>query len=351
MSHQGRRSHDVVGIGNAIVDVLSHVEDRFLVEHRVDKGAMQLVDLNRAEQLDGLFQSRTEASGGSVANTIAGLAMLGGKGGYIGKVCDDRLGDVFASNLAELGVTYRTPRQPAGTTMATGRSMVMVTPDGERTMNTFLGAAELLTTGDMDERMVADSRWIYLEGYRLDAPEGMAGFRKAIESCRRSGGSVALTLADQYCVSRNLAAFTELINLGVDLLLSNFSELQSMFDPGDPQRALDKAAGRIPLVACTRSEKGAIIASGETRVEVNALPTTVVDSTGAGDMFAAGFLHGMTRGASLQDCGSMGCAAASAVVSQIGPRPQSDLRRLFGDLDLVRDCHPGNSNGNRDAGG
>ncbi len=337
MSHQDHRTLDVVGIGNAIVDVLCHVDDRLLVEHQVEKGAMQLVDMDRAAQLGGLLQSRTEASGGSVANTIAGLAMLGGGGGYIGKVCDDRLGDVFASNLAELGISYRTPREPSGTSMATGCSMIMVTPDGERTMNTYLGAAEMLAAGDMDEGMIADSRWIYLEGYRLDGPEGLAGFRKAIGTCRRSGGSVALTLADQHCVTRNFAAFSELIDDGIDLLLGNTGELQSMFDPGDPERALDLAADRVPLVACTRSAQGAIIAAGESRVVADAVPATLVDSTGAGDLFAAGFLYGLTRGASLQDCGNMGCAAASAVVSHIGPRPQSDLRALFADLGLIGD--------------
>ncbi len=337
MTRMQVKTLDVVGVGNALVDVLAHVEDGFLSEHGVMKGIMHLIDHERASMLYGLLSEKTEVSGGSAANTVAGVAMLGGSAGFIGKVCADPFGSVFAADLARLGVKFATPRAPEASEFETGRSTVMISPDGERTMNTYLGAAEFLSSSDIDPEVICSARWIFLEGFRLDGSDSVEAFRKAVTLCHDAVGSVALTLSDPFCVERNRNAFGELINGGVELLLCNREELTSMYEVDDVESALELAAGEVPIVACTMSENGAIIAEGKKRFRVGAYPADVVDVTGAGDLFAAGFLHALVSGADLESAGQMGCAAASEVISHVGARPQRDLRAYFRELGLGQD--------------
>ena len=265
---------------------------------------------------------------------IAGIALLGGATGYVGKVCDDHLGGVFADGLARLGISFSTPKLPAEDQLETGRSMVLISPDGERTMNTYLGAAEFLSPSDIDSSMMSRANWIYLEGYRLDGPDSAEAFRKAVRLCHGAGGSVALTLSDPFCVDRHREAFRELISGGIELLVCNRDELVSMYRTGGLEEALDLAASDVPLVACTASEKGAVIAEGKSRIRVDAFPAEIVDATGAGDLFAAGLIHGLVSGRDLKSAGMMGCAAAAEVISHVGARPQVDLRKHFSQLGL-----------------
>ncbi len=325
---------DVVGIGNALVDVMSHVRDETLSELGIAKGIMHLIDLERATMFHDLLKDRTEVSGGSAANTIAGIAMLGGRAGYIGKVCDDQLGSVFSAGLAQLGIAFKTPALSVESGIESGRSMVLISPNGERTMNTYLGAAEFLSPSDIDSDMISGAHWIYLEGYRFDGPDSVEAFRKAVKLCHDSGGKVALTLSDPFCVNRNRHAFRELISGGIELLVCNRDELISMYGAGDLSGALDLAAAEVPLVACTASEHGAIIAEGKSRIQIAAFPAKIVDATGAGDLFAAGLLHGLVAGRDLESAGMMGCAAAAEIISHLGARPQMDLREHFTDLGL-----------------
>ena len=325
---------DVVGVGNALVDVLSHVDEDFLGANGVQKGVMQLIGSERAIDLYARMGRSDRACGGSTANSIASLARLGVRTGYIGKIKDDELGRVFAEDFARLGVAYSTPSAPGSAPYGTGRCLVLVTPDGERSMNTYLGAAEFLSWEDFSEDMIASARWIYLEGYRFDGPQGQDAFHRAVRCCRRSGGKAALTLSDPICVSRHRPAFRSLIDEGIDLLFCNRAELMSLYQTGTIDKALSEAAREVDIVACTLSEEGAVVASGDSRAEVPAPPVELVDATGAGDLFAAGFLFGLIHGRELSDCARLGCAAAAEVISHIGARPVSDLGQLFHSLEL-----------------
>ena len=319
----------MVGVGNALVDVLAHVDDRFLIEHSVAKGVMQLIGSDLAADLYSRMRRPSQVSGGSTANTAAGIALLGGSAGFIGKVKDDALGKVFAEDLAGLGVAYATPAAPASAPYETGRSLILVTPDGERSMNTYLGAAEFLTWRDFDVRMIESARWIYLEGYRFDGPDSQEAFRLAAQRSHRAGGKVAVTLADAFCVERNRTEFRGLIEDGIELLFCNRSELLSLYQTDDLDRALAAAASQVETVVCTLAAEGAIVASGARRIKVAAKPAGIVDATGAGDQFAAGFFYGLTGGAGLEAAAQMGCAVASEVISHIGARPVGDLGALL----------------------
>lgn len=323
------KSFNVVGIGNAMVDVLAHADDSFLAEHGIERGIMQLIDMDRAVSLYDKIGPAQEISGGSAANTIAGIAHLGGKTAYVGKVKDDQLGAIFAHDLRAQGATYETPRAPKTESAETGRCIVLVAPDGERSMNTYLGVTEFLTPDDIDTAQIADAEWIYLEGYRFDGPDSHAAFAKAIAACKGAGGKVSLTLSDPFCVSRHKDAFADLIRDHADLLFANEHELAAMYPADDLAASLTLAAAECDVVACTAGAHGAFIAQGEQRWHVPAIQTKIVDATGAGDLFASGFLYGITHGASLQDCGRMGCIAASEVISHIGARPEADLKALF----------------------
>ena len=323
-----RRFH-VVGIGNAMVDILAHVEERTLVESGVRRGIMQLIDMERAAALYARIDPTHEVSGGSAANTIVGLARLGDRTAYVGKVKDDAFGAKFARDLRAHGVVYETPLAAADTQDKTGRCIVLVTPDGERSMNTYLGVTEHLTPDDVDTAQIAASEWIYLEGYRFDGAQSKAAFAKAIKAIDAGGGKVALTLSDPFCVERHKSTFASLIRAHVDLLFANEHELQAMYPASTLAGTIDIAAGAAKTVVCTRGADGAVVAHGAARWHVPALSARVVDVTGAGDLFAAGFLHGVNHGASLEECARMGCVAAAETIGCVGAHPQGDLGAVF----------------------
>ncbi|MFD1911576.1 adenosine kinase [Halodurantibacterium flavum] len=323
------KKYQLVGIGNAMVDVLARADDAFLAEAGVQKGIMQLIDMERAVDLYSRIGPAREISGGSAANSIAGFAQLGGRTAYVGKVKDDQLGAIFAHDLRAQGADYDTPLAPADAMQETGRCLVIVTPDGERSMNTYLGVTEFLSSSDIFESQMADAEWIYLEGYRFDGPESHAAFEKAILACKGAGGRVSLTLSDPFCVDRHRAAFRRMIRDDVDLLFANRAEILSLYEVEDFDTALTMAAADTAMVACTESEKGAHVLAGGERWHVPAIPTRIVDATGAGDLFAGAFLWGLANGHDLPACGRMGCIAASEVISHLGARPEADLRALF----------------------
>ena len=329
------KSFQIVGVGNAMVDVLSRAEEAFLTEAGIEKGVMQLIDMDRAVDLYGRIGPAKEISGGSAANTIAGIAHLGGRTAYVGKVKDDQLGAIFAHDLRAIGASYETTLAPKDSDAETGRCIVVVTPDGERSMSTYLGWSEHLGPDDIDPDLMADAEWIYLEGYRFDGPASHAAFAKAINACKGAGGRVSVTLSDPFCVERHRDAFRVMIREDVDLLFCNRAELMSMYQTGDFDSALAAAANDVAIVACTDSENGAHILSEGQRWHAPAVPTDIVDATGAGDLFAGALLWGLAEGRDLETCGRMGCVAASEVISHIGARPEADLRALFKSHGLI----------------
>lgn len=323
------KKFQVVGIGNAMVDVLARAEDAFLAEAGVQKGIMQLIDMDRAVDLYSRVGPAKEISGGSAANTIAGIAHLGGRTAYVGKVKDDQLGAIFAHDLRAQGAVYETALAPKSEEAETGRCIVIVTPDGERSMNTYLGVTEFLASDDIDTEQMAQADWIYLEGYRFDGPESHAAFAKAIDACKGAGGRVSITLSDPFCIERHRAAFRDMVRDHVDLLFCNRAEMLSMYQTEDFDNALAQAAFDVAIVACTDSEHGVHILADGQRWHVPAVPTDIVDATGAGDLFAGAFLWGLSNGHDLEVCGKMGNLAASEVISHIGARPEADLKAIF----------------------
>jgi len=329
------KTYQVVGIGNAMVDVLTREEDGFLSEAGIEKGIMQLIDMERAVELYGKVGPAEEISGGSAANTIAGIAHLGGRTAYVGKVKDDQLGAIFAHDLRGQGADYSTVMAPKDAEAETGRCIVIVTPDGERSMNTYLGVTEFLEPSDIDPGLMAQAEWIYLEGYRFDGPDSHAAFAKAINACKPHGGKVSLTLSDPFCVERHRDAFRLMIREDVDLLFANRAEVMSMYQTDDFAAARAAAAAEIEIAVCTDSENGVYVLSGGEEIHVPAVPTKIVDATGAGDLFAGAFLWGVSEGHPLEVCARMGNVAASEVISHIGARAQSDLKVLFGKHGLL----------------
>ena len=323
------KKYQVVGIGNAMVDVLAHCDDGFLAENGIEKGIMQLTDLARGVALYALVGPAQEISGGSCANSIAGIAHLGGRTAYVGKVKDDQLGAIFAHDLRAQGAVYETALAPRDHAAETGRCIVLVTPDGERSMNTYLGVTEFLSPADIDEAMMADAEWVFLEGYRFDGPDSHEAFAKAIKACKAAGGKVSITLSDPFCIERHRAAFAAMLKDHVDLLFANRAEILSMYQTGDLDVALDMAADEIETVVCTDGAAGAFVVSGGNKCHVPAVSTKVVDATGAGDLFAGTFLWGLVEGHDLETCARMGCIAGSEVISHIGARAQTDLKSLF----------------------
>lgn len=318
---------DVLGIGNAIVDVLSRADDAFLEARDIAKGAMQLIDEAQAASLYSEMGPGVEISGGSAANTIAGLASFGGRGAFVGKVRDDQLGDVFAHDIRSIGVEFETA--PATEGASTARCLVLVTPDGERTLNTFLGASSGLGPQDVDEDQIARSSITYLEGYLWDPPQAKEAFLKAARTARKAGRDVALTLSDPFCVERHRDEFLDLVRNEVNIVFANEAEIKSLYQVERFDDALQAAKQDCGLVALTRSEAGCVIADGDEVHVVEAAPVAkVVDTTGAGDLFAAGFLFGLTRGKGLADCGRLGALAAAEVISHVGARPETGLADL-----------------------
>ncbi|MGE0212932.1 MAG: adenosine kinase [Parvibaculaceae bacterium] len=326
--------YDVLAIGNAIVDVLARVEDGLLEAQSLTKGSMRLIDEAEADRLYGAMGPAVEVSGGSAANTIAGLASFGGRGAFIGKVRDDQLGHVFAHDIRAEGVAFTTPSATEGPT--TARCLILVTPDGQRTMNTFLGASSGLSPADIDGRLVADAGVTYLEGYLWDPPLAKEAFVKAAQAARGAGRKVALTLSDSFCVDRHRQSFLDLIRSDVDMLFANEAEIGSLYQVKSFDQALAKVRSDCRLAVLTRSEKGCVVVDGEALHEVPAVPgVTVVDTTGAGDLFASGFLAGYARGAPLRRAAELGVLAAAEVISHLGARPQTRLDALVRKKGLV----------------
>jgi len=318
---------DVAGIGNAIVDILARTDDGFLDRHGLDKGSMRLIDEDQAHALYGEMGPAVEISGGSAANTIAGIASFGGSAAFIGKVRDDQLGEVFAHDIRSLGVAFDTAPAVAGP--STARCMVLVTPDGERTLNTYLGASVGLGPEDVNADLIAGARVTYLEGYLWDPAAAKEAFVKAARLAHGADRIVALTLSDAFCVDRHRAEFRQLVASEVDLLFANESEITSLYQVTDFDAALQAVRHDCNLAVLTRSEKGCVIVGGAEVHVVDAHQVNqVVDSTGAGDLFAAGFLYGLTRDRPLVDCGRLGALAAAEVISHIGARPQVALDAL-----------------------
>ena len=321
-------STDVLGIGNAIVDVIARTEDDFLVRHQMNKGSMTLIDEPRAEAIYASMGPAIEISGGSAANTIAGVASFGARGAFVGKVKDDTLGKAFSQNIRATGVTFTTPLATDGP--STARCYVLVTPDGERTMNTYLGAAQNLSPADLDEKQIAAAGIIYLEGYLWDPPKAKDAFRKAAEIAHRADRNVALTLSDSFCVDRYRDEFLNLMRTGqVDLVFANESELRSLYQTADFDSALAAVRDDVKLAVVTRSEKGCVVVSRAANEAVRAAPIDkFVDATGAGDLFAAGFMVGLARGKDYRTAAQLGALAAAEVIQHLGARPETSLKDL-----------------------
>lgn len=320
-------SLNLLAIGNAIVDVLARVDNDFIDAHGMAKGSMALVDGGRAEAIYAAMGETTEMSGGSAANTAAGFAALGGLVQFIGRVRNDSLGDSFTRDIRALGVHYDTLAATEGA--STARCMILVTPDGQRTMNTYLGASIDLAPEDVDAAAVARADISYLEGYLWDQPKAKDAMRKAMRLAHDSGRKVAMTLSDSFCVDRHREEFRHLVEHHIDILFANEAEIMSLYQTGDFDAALQHVRGHVDVAALTRSEKGSVILSGEEVHIIDAVPgVTVLDTTGAGDLYAAGFLYGFTHNFDLHACGRLGSLCAAEVIAQIGPRPQKALRPL-----------------------
>ena len=313
-------SLDALTIGNALVDVLATVDEGFLVHENIVKGSMNLVDIKRSKHLHSLVNSRTEMSGGSAANTAYGLASLGGKAGFIGKISADRLGDSFSHDLDSVGVKFF----PGVTceTEDTGRCLIVVTPDGNRTMNTFLGAASLLDAADISKTAVQSAAVVFLEGYLFDKDAAKEAFRTAAEYAHAAGRKVALTLSDSFCVDRHRADFLALVKNDIDILFSNEDELKALYQVDSINDGLHQLRDNCEFAAVTRNEHGSVVIDGDEVVIIDAEPVeSVVDATCAGDMYAAGFIYGFVRGKPIEQCGKIGSIVASEVITHMGPRP------------------------------
>jgi sugar/nucleoside kinase (ribokinase family) len=318
--------YDVLGIGNAIVDILAHADDALIARLKLDKGHMRLIDADEAARLYAAMGPAIEISGGSAANTIAGVASFGGTGAFIGRVADDDFGKVFRHDIRSIGVTFDS--EPARTGPPTARSFILVTPDGQRTMNTFLGAAAELGTAEIVAPPIEAAAITYLEGYLFDRPEAKAAFHKAADIARRAGRRVALSLSDGFCVERHRADFLALIRSKIDIVIANTQEIEALYQTA-VEDACRRIAGDARLSVVTRSEKGSVLLRGVERIEVPAAPIArLVDTTGAGDLYAAGFLLGQARGLDLRTSGELGSLAAAEVIQHLGARPEVSLAGL-----------------------
>jgi len=323
---------DVVGIGNALVDVLSNEEESFLTEHGLVKGAMALVDTERARALYAAMGPGIEISGGSAANTMVGIASLGGRAAFVGRVRDDELGEVFAHDIRAAGVRFETT--PANDGEPTGRCLIVVTPDAERTLNTFLGAASEIGPEDVSADLVASAQVTYLEGYLFDQPRAKEAFRHAARLAHEAGRRVSLTLSDSFCVERHRDDFHDLVAREIDILFANENEICALYEVNTFDDALQRVMHHCEVAALTRSAKGSVVISGDDVHVLDAHPVDagVVDTTGAGDLYAAGFLFGFTHGYDLGTCGQLGGLAAAEVISHLGARPERSLSALAAPL-------------------
>ena len=321
------KTYDVVGIGNAIVDIIARCDDGFLSKHDLDKGFMRLIDADQAAKLYEAMGPATERSGGSVANSISGLASFGAKCGFIGRVAADQFGGIFRHDVRSLGIAYTT--EPAQDGAPTARCLVLVTPDGERTMSTFLGASVDFAPADIDEDLIGAAKIVYLEGYLFDKDAAKSAFREAAKLAKAAGAKVALTLSDPFCVDRHRDDFRKLLKEDADIVFANEKEITTLYEVNSFDEAADAALQDCEMAVLTRSEAGSIIVGAGETTEIPADPVTkVVDATGAGDLYAAGFLFGLTRGLPLEACGRLGSLAAAEVISHLGARPETSLAKL-----------------------
>ncbi len=328
------KTYDIVGIGNAVVDVISQTDDSFLAHMGIEKGIMQLIERDRAETLYAAMNQRVQTPGGSVANTIAGAGALGLETAFIGRVKDDALGHFYADAMNDHGIGFVNPPVPGGD-IPTSRSMIFVTPDGERSMNTYLGISTEISSEDVAEDVAGNAKIMFLEGYLFDRDPGKTAFREAARATKSGGGIAGIAISDPFCVERHRSDFLSLIEHDLDYVIGNEAELLSLFETDDLEDALAKTAAICPIVVCTRSGDGVTLLRDGERADVPVERITPVDATGAGDQFAAGFLFGLSTGASLETCGRMGNLCAGEVISHIGPRPQKDMLAMFKDAGLV----------------
>lgn len=323
----GAGTLDVVAVGNAIVDVIASVDDAFIAKLGAVKGSMTLIDAAEADAVYARMGPARESSGGSAANTAAGVASFGGSAAFIGRVCDDQLGQIFAHDIKSIGVDYASPAATDG--MPTARSFIFVTPDAERTMMTFLGASTEIAPDDVAPELIGRGGILYIEGYLWDAPPAKAAVLKAIEAVRAAGGKVAFSLSDSFCVGRHRTEFAHLIANHVDILLANEDEIAAQYGVSSFDAAAAAVVGDVEVAALTRGPAGSVVVSGQERVESAAAPIDrVVDTTGAGDLYAAGFLYGLARNRALADCARLGGLAAGEVISHFGARPETSLAEL-----------------------
>lgn len=323
----GTRHYDVLGIGNAIVDIIAPADDSFLAKQHLTKNTMALIDEARAEELYSLMGPATECSGGSAANTLAGIASLGGRAAFIGKVRDDQLGAIFRHDMQAIGVHFSTPAATGGPT--TARSFIFVTPDGARTMNTFLGACTQVRENDVDEALIAQSSVLYIEGYLWDLPEAKSAIRKALGVAKKHGTKVAFTLSDMFCVERHRTEFLELVKQS-NIVFANEHELKALYETGDLETALRSMRNACDIGAITRSEQGSLIITPRETFSIDAAPIEqIVDTTGAGDLYAAGFLYGFTQGMDLRKSGELASTCAAQIIQQLGARAQKPLNNLL----------------------
>ncbi len=328
------KKYQVVGIGNAVVDVITQSTDTFLAEMGIAKGIMQLVETQRSEELFSAMDERVQTPGGSVANTIAGIGSLGLATGFIGRVRDDELGHFYADAMTREGIDF-VNAPVAGGELPTSRSMIFVSPDGERSMNTYLGISAELGPDDVDESVAAGAEVVFLEGYLFDKDKGKDAFIRTARACRAAGGKAGIAISDPFCVERHRADFVSLIENEMDFVIGNEAEIRSLYQDNDLEADLAHVAAACPLVVCTRSGDGVSIMHEGKRTDIPVTKIVPVDATGAGDQFAAGFLFGLVSGRDMETCGRMGNVCAAEVISHIGPRPEVDMKALFAEYGLL----------------
>jgi sugar/nucleoside kinase (ribokinase family) len=327
-------THDVVGIGNAIVDAIAHADEAFLARRGLVKGTTRLIDASEADRLYAEMGPGVEMSGGSVANTMAGLASLGGRAGYIGLIRDDQLGEVFRHDIRAAGVTYRMPAATAGP--STARCLILVTPDAQRTMNTYLGACVELGPEDLHRPLIESAQVLYLEGYLFDPPRAKAALRAAAEIAHGAGRKVSLSLSDPFCVERHRADFRALVQGHIDILFANEAEICALYETTDFDVAARAVRGHCDIAALTRSEKGSVVVTADATHKVAAEKVArLVDTTGAGDLYASGFLYGLTHGRDLAGCARLGSLCAAEIISHFGARPETSLKKLAAKAGLL----------------
>ena len=329
------KTYDLVGIGNAVVDVITHADDAFLDSMSIEKGIIQLIEQDRAEQLYGAMGERIQTPGGAVANTIAGVGALGLNTAFIGRVRDDGLGKFYADAMTDNGIDFVNPPVTDGN-RPTSRSMIFVTPDGERSMNTYLGISTGLSSKDVSPDVAGNAKIMFLEGYLFDQDAGKTAFREAARAAKAGGGMAGITISDPFCVERHRPDFLQMIEHELDFVIGNEAEIKSLFQTDDLEAAMLNTAAMCPIMVCTRSSDGVTLIREGQRVDIPApARITPVDATGAGDQFAAGFIYGMATGRDLETCGRMGNLCGAEVISHIGPRPEKDMMEEFRKAGLV----------------